>query len=138
MDKIYQVILEQPLSDHRFVANYFRLYLHAAALNVLVRLRHAVALPPPSAAALGLPAELPAAAIDVPDRRRYFNERRRRDPLGEGFASTWRTRLIKVAAEIIVRARRVIVRLSASWPHLDQFLAVSRAVIPWPAIPPSP
>ncbi len=126
------------LSDHRFVANYFRLYLHAAALNVLVRLRHAVALPPPSAAALGLPAALPAAAIDVPDRRRYFNERRRRDPLGEGFASTWRTRLIKVAAEIIVRARRVIVRLSASWPHLDQFLAVSRAVIPRPAIPPSP
>src|SRR5262249_37876508 len=26
------------LSDHRFVANYFRLYLHAAALNLLVRL----------------------------------------------------------------------------------------------------
>jgi hypothetical protein len=81
---------------------------------------------------------LPAAAIDAPDRRRFFNERRRRDPLGEGFASTWRTRLIKVAAEIIVRARRVIVRLSASWPHLDQFLAVSRAVVPRPAIPPSP
>ena len=27
------------LSDHRFVANYFRLYLHAAAMNLLVRLR---------------------------------------------------------------------------------------------------
>ena len=93
---------------------------------------------PDRAAALGLPAELPAAAIDAPDRRRFFNQRRRRDPLGEGFASTWRTRLIKVAAEIIVRARRVIVRLSASWPHLDQFLAVSRAVVPRPAIPPSP
>jgi Transposase DDE domain group 1 len=126
------------LSDHRFLANYFRLYLHAAALNLLVRLRHAVALPPPTAAALGLPAELPAAAIDAPDRRRFFNERRRRDPLGEGFASTWRTRLIKVAAEILVRARRVIVRLSATWPHLDHFLAVSRAVVPRPAIPPSP
>jgi hypothetical protein len=126
------------LSDHRFVANFFRFYLHAAALNLLVRLRHAVALPPPSAAALGLPAELPAAAIDAPDRRRFFNERRRGDPLGEGFASTWRTRLIKVAAEIIVRARRVLVRLSASWPHLDQFLAVSRAVVPQPAIPRSP
>jgi hypothetical protein len=126
------------LSDHRFLANYFRLYLHAAALNLLVRLRHAVALPPPGAAALGLPAELPAAAIDVPDRRRFFNERRRRDPLGEGFASTWRSRLIKVAAEVIVRARRVIVRLSASWPHLDQFLAVSRAVIPRPALARSP
>ena len=27
------------LSDHRFMANYFRLYLHAAALNLLARLR---------------------------------------------------------------------------------------------------
>ena len=26
------------LSDHRFVANSFRLYLHAAAMNLLVRL----------------------------------------------------------------------------------------------------
>jgi len=25
------------LSDHRFCANYFRLYLHAAALNLLVK-----------------------------------------------------------------------------------------------------
>ena len=33
------------LSDHRFLANFFRLYLHAAALNLLVRLRHAVAGP---------------------------------------------------------------------------------------------
>ena len=33
------------LSDHRFVANYFRLYLHAAALNLLVRLRREVAAP---------------------------------------------------------------------------------------------
>ena len=41
---------------------------------------------------------------------------------------TWRTRLIKVAAEVITRARRVIVRLSANWPHLDHFLAVSKPV----------
>jgi hypothetical protein len=107
-------------------------------LNLLVRLRHAVARPAPGAAGLGLPAELPAAAIDGPDRKRYFNERRRHDPLGEGFASTWRTRLIKVAAEVIVRARRVIVRLSASWPHLDQLLSVSRAVAPRPPISSSP
>ena len=126
------------LSDHRFMANFFRLYLHAAALNLLVRLRHAVVLPPPTTAELGLPAELPAAAIDVPHRKRFFNKRRERDPLGEGFACTWRTRLIKVAAEIITRARRVIVRLSASWPHLDHFLAVSRAVVPRPPTPSSP
>ena len=34
------------LSDHRFLANFFRLYLHAAALNLLVRLRHAVVAAP--------------------------------------------------------------------------------------------
>jgi hypothetical protein len=34
------------LSCHRFVANYFRLMLHAAALNLLVRLRTWVADPP--------------------------------------------------------------------------------------------
>ena len=27
------------LSDHRYMANLFRLYMHAAALNLLVRLR---------------------------------------------------------------------------------------------------
>jgi hypothetical protein len=122
------------LSDHRFLANYFRLYLHAAALNLLVRLRHAVVQPPPTSAELGLPAGLPAEAIDEPDRKRFFNKRRERDPLGGGFACTWRTRLIKVAAEVITRARRVIVRLSGSWPHLDQFLQVSEAV----SRPPTP
>jgi Transposase DDE domain group 1 len=116
------------LSDHRFMANFFRLYLHAAALNLLVRLRHAVVQSPPSPAELGLPAELPTEVIDEPDRKRFFNKRRERDPLGEGFACTWRSRLIKVAAEVITRARRVIVRLSGSWPHLDHFLQVGRAV----------
>jgi len=116
------------LSDHRFLANFFRLYLHTFALNLLVRLRRAVVQAPPTSAELGLPAELPTAAIDEPDRKRFFNRRRRRDPLGEGFACTWRTRLIKVAAEVITRARRVIVRLSASWPYLHHLQAVSRAI----------
>ena len=126
------------LSDHRFMANFFRLYLHAAAMNLLVRLRHVVVLPPPTADELGLPAELPTGAIDMPHRRQFFNKRRERDPLGEGFACTWRTRLIKVAAEVITRARRVIVRLSASWPHVDHFLAVGRAIVPPPPNPSSP
>jgi hypothetical protein len=116
------------LSDHRFLANFFRLYLHAAALNLLVRLRHAVVGSLPTSAELGLPSELPTEAIDEPHRRRFFNQRRQRDPLGGGFACTWRNRLIKVAAEVIVRARRVIVRLSGSWPHMDHFQQVSRAV----------
>jgi hypothetical protein len=116
------------LSDHRFLANFFRLSLHAAALNLLVRLRHAVVKTSPTSAELGLPAELPTEALDGPDRKKFFNRRRERDPLGGGFACTWRTRLIKVAAEVITRSRRVIVRLSGSWPHLDHFLQVSRAV----------
>jgi hypothetical protein len=120
------------LSDHRFMANFFRLYLHAAALNLLVRLRHHVVKPPPTSAELDLPAgtppELPAEALDEPSRRKFFNRRRRRDPLGEGFACTWRTRLIKVAAEVITRSRRVIVRLSGNWPHLEHFFQVSRSV----------
>lgn len=120
------------LSDHRFMANFFRLYLHAAALNLLVRLRHKVVKLPPTSAELNLPAgtppELPAEAFDEPSRRQFFNRRRKRDPLGEGFACTWRTRLIKVAAEVITRSRRVIVRLSGSWPHLDHYFQVSRTV----------
>jgi hypothetical protein len=123
------------LSDHRFMANFFRLYLHAAALNLLVRLRHTVVLPAPTSDEVGLPPELPVGAIDVPQRRWFFNRRRERDPLGEGFACTWRTRLIKVAAEISTRARRVVVRLSASWPHLDHFLAVTKAITPRPPTP---
>jgi hypothetical protein len=110
----------------------FRLYLHAVALNLLVRLRRVLALPAPTTEELGLPAELPVAAIDEPHRKKFFNRRRKRDPLGEGFACSWRTRLIKVAAEVITRARRVIVRLSASWPHLDHFLAVSTPLIAAP------
>ncbi|MBV8609824.1 MAG: IS1380 family transposase [Singulisphaera sp.] len=125
------------LSDHRFLANFFRLYLHTAALNLRVRLRHAVVHAPPTSDELGLPAELPTEALDEPGRKRFFNKRRGRDPLGEGFACTWRTRLIKVAAEVITRARRVVVRLSGSWPHLDQFLRVSRAMSGPPVPAPS-
>jgi hypothetical protein len=116
------------LSDHRFLANFFRLYLHTAALNLLVRLRHAVVAIAPTSAELGQPAELPTEALDEPARRKFFNKRRERDPLGGGFACTWRSRLIKVAAEVITRSRRVIVRLSGSWPHLNHFLQVSQAV----------
>jgi hypothetical protein len=120
------------LSDHRFLANFFRLYLHAAALNLLVRLRRVVVqkFTSPALSESGdLPAHLPAEALAGTDRKRFFNRRRDRDPLGEGQAETWRTRLIKVAAEVLVRARRIVIRLSASWPHRDHFAAVSRAVI---------
>jgi hypothetical protein len=117
------------LSDHRFLANFFRLYLHAAALNLLIRMRQAVALPSKNPRQLGIPNPLPAEVLDEPDRKRFFNRRREHDALGEGFACTWRTRVIKVAAEIIVSARRILVRLSGTWPHLDDFQHVCRAVL---------
>lgn len=122
------------LSNHRFVANFFRLYLHTAALNLLVRLRHAVVKRGPTSAEMGRADELPTEALDEPDRKTFFNKRRERDPLGGGFAGTWRTRLIKVAAEVIVRARRVIVRLSGSWPHREHFVEVSQAVSRTPTV----
>jgi hypothetical protein len=122
------------LSDHRFVANSFRLYLHAAAMNLLVRLRRFIAEPLP---ALALPAEtasptsqpgeaalvadgarVPAEALTGAARQHHFRLRRQRDPLGDGRPCTWRNLLIKVAAEVVVRTRRVVIRLSARWPHL--------------------
>jgi hypothetical protein len=114
-------------SDHRFLANFFRLYLHATANNLLVRLRRAFASPPPPPpsipTALDPPVSdpVPTEALVGPARRRYFNRRRLADPLGEGQPCTWRSLLIKVAAEVIVSSRRILVRLSASWPHLDWY-----------------
>src|SRR5262249_56503649 len=59
------------LSDHRFLANFFRLYLHAAALNLLARLRQEIADPPPAPAG-----NVPVASLAEPERKRYHNARR--------------------------------------------------------------
>jgi hypothetical protein len=116
------------LSDHRFLANYFRLYLHGAALNLIVRLRREIADPPPVE---GL---LPAEALTGEARQRYQRLRRRRDPLGKGQPWTWRTLLIKVAATVVVSTRRVLVLLSGSWPHIDYYRHVSVRVSARPAV----
>jgi hypothetical protein len=122
------------LSDHRYLANLFRLYLHAAALNLLVRLRRQIAAPPPAPEN-----QLLVEVLDERERRQWFNRRREHDPLGEGHPDTWRTRLIKVAAEVTVSARRVLVRLSACWPYLDHYQQVAAAVLSCsPAVPPQP
>jgi hypothetical protein len=144
-------------SDHRFLANYFRLYLYACALNLLVRMRHVVADPPPleliaspllsqsapvAAASLGAtaaeplsstwdlsapsPEPLPLEAQPAATKKRYHQHRRQRDPLGQGQPCTWRSLVIKVAAEVTVSARRIVVRLSSSWPHLNYFQLVCR------------
>lgn len=124
------------LSDHRFMANYFRLLMHGLAYNLLVRQRQWIADPPAPAPEVSadspprlVPAAeaLPAEALPGQRRRRYFNARRREDPLGEGHISTWRTHIIKVAAEVVVSTRRIVIRLSASWPYLKLFLRVAQA-----------
>ena len=118
------------LSDHRYMANLFRLYLHTAAHNLLVRLRGVVADPPEP----DPPSELPTAALAGQRRKHYQNQPRRCDPLGKGHPCTWRTRLIKVAAEITVSCRRVLVRLSGNWPYLDHYRHVAeRALALFPA-----
>jgi hypothetical protein len=120
-------------SDHRFLANFFRLYLHAAANNLLVRLRRAFAEPPPPLLT-PTPDNIPVAALTGVARRRYFTRRRQVDPLGEGQPCTWRSLLIKVAAEITASSHRIWVRLSAAWPYLDwyrrlsAFLASARSI----------
>ena len=113
------------LSDHRYMANLFRLYMHAAAYNLLVRLRRVAADPPPEPSQ----AEVPSEALGGRPRRRHHNRRREHDPLGEGHPATWRTRLIKVAARITERARRVLVELSGSWPYPEHYRRVSEQVL---------
>jgi Transposase DDE domain group 1 len=114
-------------SDHRFLANFFRLYLHAAAHNLLVRLRCGFAAPPPPPPPVPTSLDpiqtnpVPTEALAGRARRCYFTRRRAADPLGEGQPCTWRSLLIKVAAEVVVSSRRILVRLSASWPYLDWY-----------------
>jgi hypothetical protein len=123
------------LSDHRFCANYFRLYLHALAMNLLVRMRRLVALPEPPRQ----PEQLPSEALAGQERQQHFRQRRQRDVLGEAQPATWRRLLIKVAVAVLCSGRRVLIRLWEGWPHLEQFKQVlqrlAEALAPLP-IPP--
>ncbi len=71
-------------------------------------------------------------AFDDPTHGRqqltFFNRRCQHDPLVEGRVCTWRRRCFKVAVEISVRARRVLLRLSSSRPHLDELFRVGALV----------
>lgn len=114
------------LSDHRYMANLFRLFLHVQAHNLLVRIRREIAAPPlPEPDDDDDDNDLPAEALSGRARKRFANLRRRVDPLGEGHPATWRTRLIKVAAEVVERARCIRVKLSGNWPYLNQFASIS-------------
>ncbi len=115
----------EALSDHRYFANLFRLYLHSAAYNLLVRMRRAVTDPPHESNGKAIPVE----ALAGRQRRQWHNRRRGHDPLGEGQPCTWRTRLIKVAARVRESTRRVVVELSASWPYLNYFQEVLQRLL---------
>jgi hypothetical protein len=117
-------LLADRLSDHRYFANLFRLYLHTTAYNLLVHMRHTVADPPPESSG-----ELPAEALAGRRRRSWHNQRREHDPLGEGQPCTWRTRLIKVAARVRETTRRVVVQLSASWPYMHHFQEILQRLL---------
>lgn len=111
------------LSDHRFMANQFRLCLHAVALNLLVRLRSELPDPPEPEDVPRSPRPRPAPVPDAEAPHPPTGvELRRAQP------ATWRLRLIKVAAEVIVSARRVLVRLSSAWPSLPTWRLVLRTV----------
>lgn len=113
------------LSDHRYFANLFRLYLHTAAYNLLVHMRHVTELPLPEDERQ----EVPVEALAGRSRRDHHNRRRTHDPLGQGQPGTWRTRLIKVAALVYESTRRVVVRLSSSWPYLGHYQQVGQQVL---------
>lgn len=123
------------LSDHRYMANLFRLCLHTQAYNLLVRLRRLVADPPTPERH---EPELPPEALSPHQKRRHFNHRRQRDPLGEGHPCTWQTRLIKVAARVRQSARRIVVELSGCWPYLEHYATVSDRVLAFVPTPPPP
>lgn len=130
------------LSDHRYMANCFRMFLHCLAYSLLLAMRRQIASPPDEPGLLDPPCphlepaklvhEIPAEASTGRTRRGQFNRRRQADPLGEGHACTWRMMLIKVAARIKVQARRVKVFLSSSWPFLPYFQAVGGALLSGP------
>jgi len=127
------------LSDHRYMANCFRMFLHSLAYTLLLAMRRRVASPPNEPSLLDppcphlepeeVPHEIPAEASTGCTRRGQFNRRRRADPLGEGHACTWRMMLIKVAARITVQARRVRIFLSGCWPFLPNFQKVGQALL---------
>jgi hypothetical protein len=92
MDELKNGLHMDRLSCHRFMANFFRLLLHAASFNLLNAVRD---------------------CPDLPEQLRVAQP------------STWRLKLIKVAAEIVQSTRRVVVKLAANWPWQHVYQAVA-------------
>lgn len=112
------------LSDHRYMANLFRLMMHTVAYNLLARLRAVTSLPDttPEFDEKGMPHE----ASSEYNKRTQRNRRRRRDPLARGQAMTWRMLIIKVAARVVTRSRCIRLLIPSHWPHANHLFRVSR------------
>lgn len=95
------------LSCHRFIANAFRLFIHAVAYRLMHALRAVVARVAPVVAPEGEPRPLKLATAQM---------------------DTIRLRLLKVGAIIVSSARRVLVQLPRSFPLADAFFATARAL----------
>ena len=94
-------------------------------MNLAVRMRRLVALPEPAREEDALPSE----ALDGEARQAHFRQRRQRDILGGGQPATWRRMLIKVAVQVVQSGRRILIRMSTSWPHLEQFQQVFQRLL---------
>lgn len=92
------------LSCHRFVANAFRMFLHAVAYRLMHALRATLARVAPEA--------------------QYVSTDRVR--LGVAQMDTIRLRLLKVAARVTSSVRRVLVQLPRAFPLAHIFVAVAR------------
>lgn len=95
------------LSCHRFIANAFRLFIHAVAYRLMHALRAVVARVAPVVAPEGEPKVLKLATAQM---------------------DTIRLRLLKVGAIIVSSARRVLVQLPRSFPLAEAFFATARAL----------
>jgi hypothetical protein len=102
MDELKNGLKMDRLSCHRFMANFFRLLVHTAALNLLNAMRQGQDLP---------------------------------EVLRVGQPCTWRMMLIKVAAVVVQRTRRVIVKLAANWPWWEMYRSAGRRVLSFEAGP---
>ena len=92
-------LLADRLSDHRYFANLFRLYLHTTAYNLLVHMRRAVADPPQEARS----EEVPVEAFAGRRRARLAQPPSGTRSAGRRPALHMCTRPIKVAAPVAKR-----------------------------------
>ena len=102
MDELKNGLHMDRLSCHRFMANFFRLLLHTAAMNLLNAVR------------------------DHPDLPQV---------LRVGQPCTWQMMLIKVAARIVQRTRRIVVELAAQWPWWPMYQWVAGRALSFTSSP---